>query len=508
MAYRVIIGCLFIVAVSSGATLQQAQTAFFGGEVGPLLVGRSDLSQYQTGLRTAENALVIDVGAIMRRPGSYYAATSPGLGRFEPFVYDENDAYVLQWSHKKLRFYRTNGLITSGGSAYEVNTPYDGNDVFGLQFYQSADVCYIVHTSYSPRKLTRSGHTSWSLVDCNTLILDGPFRTQNTTDDVVQFSSEYGTATMSTTSKLFHTTHVGALWKADQVMATQTLSKHLGHDVTSVSIIDNHLDLDSDPKWVLNDPVRVSSTEDLPEPLVANTTYYVRSFIGTELQLSTTPSGGPINITSFGSGNITVWGGTLNPITGGVCEYSTSLVAGRGAPYEIAFSSSGFKGTVSIQVSYDNGTTWTDSYIATNPTWLSLDINDSQISDYGQNVLVRGAMTAETSGYVLCTGTVNSYVHRGLAQITGYTDANHVTVNILDRIADANSDTKMWSEGAWSGYRGYPQAVTGHFGRLVFAKDLTIWWSAAEDFENFYPGTNDDEAFSYTLSQARQNSIR
>ena len=30
---------------------------------------------------------------------------------------------------------------------------------------QSADTMYIVHPSYAPRKLTRTGHTSWTLIE-------------------------------------------------------------------------------------------------------------------------------------------------------------------------------------------------------------------------------------------------------------------------------------------------------------------------------------------------------
>lgn len=47
----------------------------------------------------------------------------------------------------------------------EVATPYDeDDDLFKLEFTQNADTMYLVHPFYEPRKLTRSSHTSWSLV--------------------------------------------------------------------------------------------------------------------------------------------------------------------------------------------------------------------------------------------------------------------------------------------------------------------------------------------------------
>jgi hypothetical protein len=55
---------------------------------------------------------------------------------------------------------------TSGGvvdAIYEVDTPYLEADLKELKFAQKADLMYIVHPDYAPRKLTRSGEASWSL---------------------------------------------------------------------------------------------------------------------------------------------------------------------------------------------------------------------------------------------------------------------------------------------------------------------------------------------------------
>lgn len=56
---------------------------------------------------------------------------------------------------------------SSGGTCariVEVATPYDeADDLFKLEYTQSADTMYIVHPFYEPRKLTRASHTSWTL---------------------------------------------------------------------------------------------------------------------------------------------------------------------------------------------------------------------------------------------------------------------------------------------------------------------------------------------------------
>lgn len=58
------------------------------------------------------------------------------------------------------------GAYTSGGTVaeiYQLTTPYSHTDLVGLKFAQSGDVLTIVHPSYKPRELSRTGDTSWSL---------------------------------------------------------------------------------------------------------------------------------------------------------------------------------------------------------------------------------------------------------------------------------------------------------------------------------------------------------
>lgn len=55
---------------------------------------------------------------------------------------------------------------SSGGTAakvYQITTPYDVTDLPNLKYTQSADVMTLTHKDYAVRKLTRTGHTSWTL---------------------------------------------------------------------------------------------------------------------------------------------------------------------------------------------------------------------------------------------------------------------------------------------------------------------------------------------------------
>ena len=53
----------------------------------------------------------------------------------------------------------------AGSSPVEISTPYLTAQLFDIKFAQSADVMYITHPSYVIRKLTRTGHTSWSIAN-------------------------------------------------------------------------------------------------------------------------------------------------------------------------------------------------------------------------------------------------------------------------------------------------------------------------------------------------------
>ena len=105
---------------------------------------------------------------------------------------------------------------SSGGTAekvYEISTSYTSAQVFDLKFTQSADTMYIVHPSHEPTKLTRSGHTSWTLAEVDFQI--GPFLDTNTTTTTFTTSATtVGTGrTLTASGSTFASTDVGRLVK-------------------------------------------------------------------------------------------------------------------------------------------------------------------------------------------------------------------------------------------------------------------------------------------------------
>lgn len=109
---------------------------------------------------------------------------------------------------------------SSGGTAarvYEISTTYaqadlfDSDGVLRLRFNQSADVLYITHPDYAPRKLSRTGHTSWTLTELD--FLDGPYLPTNTdSSKTLQPSGTTGSITITASGHSpFVSTDVGRL---------------------------------------------------------------------------------------------------------------------------------------------------------------------------------------------------------------------------------------------------------------------------------------------------------
>ena len=155
-------------------------TNFTGGELSPRLDGRNDLQKYPTGCKTLENMIVFPHGSAARRSGTQFVAEvkdSSKETRLIPFEFSTTQTYMLEFGDQYIRFYKDNGQILSGGSPYEISSPYLEAELFDIKFAQSADTMYICHPNHAPKKLTRSGHTNWTLVD--DVIINGPFMDHN-----------------------------------------------------------------------------------------------------------------------------------------------------------------------------------------------------------------------------------------------------------------------------------------------------------------------------------------
>lgn len=148
-------------------TFNAAYVAFTAGELSDRVNARVDLARYPLGLKTCENMVIQPQGPATRRPGTVFVANTRenAKARLMPFRFGSAEAYVLELTDSKMRFYRNRGQILSGGTPYEIDMPWAEVDLFDLQVVQSADVMYVVNRSYKTQKLSRSGDTNWTVAN-------------------------------------------------------------------------------------------------------------------------------------------------------------------------------------------------------------------------------------------------------------------------------------------------------------------------------------------------------
>ena len=190
------------------AHVTPAQTNFTAGELSPRLLGREDISRYAAGVSELQNFLVMPHGGADRRPGSHYVAPVKNAAkrvRLVEFEFSVTQAYILEFGDLYIRFYKDNGQIESSpGVPYEIASEFPEADLMELQYAQTADVMYIAHKNHWPRKLTRTGHTAWTITEPT--FTDGPYLPDNATAITMQPSATTGAITITASSAYFVST--------------------------------------------------------------------------------------------------------------------------------------------------------------------------------------------------------------------------------------------------------------------------------------------------------------
>ncbi|UOF77459.1 phage stabilization protein [Caudoviricetes sp.] len=92
------------------------KTQFSAGEISPSLYARVDSAVYQSGAKKIRNAFVRPHGSIVNRSGTEFIGQArtdqdyPQV-RLIPFQFNENDSYVLVFSHKRMEVIRNSGYV-------------------------------------------------------------------------------------------------------------------------------------------------------------------------------------------------------------------------------------------------------------------------------------------------------------------------------------------------------------------------------------------------------------
>ncbi len=137
------------------ALLRSFYTNFTAGELSPLLSSRIDSNAYKNGTKKLRNFRVLSQGGIRRRGGLRYLQTLADLPyQTEPYVYDEDEAYIAIFSDQKVEFVDTSSPTAIASTV--TSCPWTTAMIGNLRVAQSGDTMIVVHPDLPMQKITRT----------------------------------------------------------------------------------------------------------------------------------------------------------------------------------------------------------------------------------------------------------------------------------------------------------------------------------------------------------------
>jgi len=538
------------------------QTNFTGGEWSDRLEGRVDLAKYQNAAYRMENFVIDPRGPAYYRPGFRYIAgtkTNAKASRLLPFEFSTTQAYILEFGDQYIRFYRNQGriqvayaawvtgtvyalgaLVTNAGSyyrcivahtaaaafatdlaavkwvvsagatdlAYEIPSPYLEADISEIKYCQSADVLYLFHPEYAPRKLSRTGHTSWTLSTIN-------FRSPATKEQGIK---------PATTLTLAAATGSGIVFTAGAaVFQSGDVNRLITSGVGRASII----------SFNSTTQVTCDIIDDFPTvgPIASQSWSLLGSPDGSVLPSIASPAGGICTLTSSSASEA-----FTNLLT--TDADNNWLLSGSGTTEYYIVNTATFYSATKPDKVYINGVESVEGALGTlgvsQWAWgdndalgydtIYIRLSDGSDPDSKSPVLtpdpdyIKSSIVTAT-GDLFRSSDVGKYVriYSGFIKITSYTSATEVSGEILKELSDAPDPitaTVNWTLEAevWNSTNGYPSCGTFFEERLCVAGSSaypeTIWGSVVGDYENFMPGVDASDSFEFTLAGRQVNVIQ
>lgn len=345
---------------------------------------------------------------------------------------------------------------------YEIATPYSSTELSELAYAQSADVMYITHPDYFPRKLSRTGHTSWVMSILTSI--DGPYSPRVGGDDniiITPAESLGNDIAITASSNIFVAAMVGAPFRIGYVNPNDAEDVHWGWG-TIDQVTDGQ-----------NARIDINVNAHFGFQLVENFSFL--SGIGFWEDHSTTPGA-----LIYDAGNQAA--ALLTPGGGSAIMRQSIFDVFPNVVYKVVISV--FQ--VDTEVVLDIGSTVGGS------DYLNETINSTGLKTF----------TFTPTG-----NEIHISVNDG-ASVGG--DVSKIKA--LSIVSD-NLTSNLWRQPAWTSDNGYPRAVTFFEQRLFFggtsSEPQTVWSSKTSDFENFGFTTpfQDTDSLLYTMDSRQVNAI-
>lgn len=457
------------------------QSNFSAGELSPRAMGRVDIARYPITAKRMKNVISRTLGGAEKRPGTeFIEATkdSTKKSRLIPYVLSRTASYMLEFGDLYMRVFLPDGTpVMDGAVPYEIATPYNTAAVALMDFAQSEDAMYLFHQDVFPSRIRTFANDYW---DCS----PAPF-TATPFDEVgdyfaVALTLSLNTVgigrTISAADAVFMSADVGrAIIQGSGVAVitgyvdSKTVTVEVKSVFESTSIPSGEWNLDSSPQ--------VSITPSIKEPVGASVTITASSTTTYTTEAAKTITGLSHLISS--RARVTIVGHGYS--TGQVVEIAGCVPSGYNGRFTVTVVDAD---TFTYPLSPSPGGAYTLGNAA-RVTSSTSALDGFRAGDVGKFIRMNG----------------------GLLKIIQFTDAQHVTAEILKELSAVTPAPAMaWTlEGPmWNSASGYPRTGTMFEQRLVAAGShkypQTVWGSRTGEELDFTKGTADDDAFIFTVA--------
>lgn len=137
------------------------QNSFTRGEVDETVISRTDIAAFQQSLKKARNVFVLNQGPVERRQGTLFRYDLGETTRIEPFIFNEDQEYIIAFQNTKCKIFSTNGTLLQSFTSCAWTT----SNLFELTYTQQADTMIITHNAFAPKIITRTGATTFTITD-------------------------------------------------------------------------------------------------------------------------------------------------------------------------------------------------------------------------------------------------------------------------------------------------------------------------------------------------------
>jgi len=449
--------------------VSQIQTNFTAGEISPRLYGRTDIDRYANAAKRLLNAYPVVHGGARRRAGTRYfkpAKIAAKRARLIPFVVSQDAAYMLEVGDTYLRVHGAGGADLG----IELATPYTEAMLGDIDYGQGADTMFLAHPSVAMQRLRRLSSVSFDLSAV-------PFTTQPFEEQghkpaaglTLSAASVGAGRTVTADAGVFLPTDVGRVLLSGKGQATITGFTSNVSVTADVVVAFAGVAL-ANGSWTLD-----ASPQALLKPSLAE------------------PAGSTVLL------HAARWR-----------ESSITLSAKTGAGITVTAAAAVFDaGDVGRSLYADNGVAVITAF--TDAQTLTADVT----TDFASTTYEKGGYGITADAF-RATEDLGAFVrvNNGLCRITGFNSAATAVATIvtkLDNIIAAPALAWSVESSVWSAANGYPRTVTLHEQRLVAAGSTrypqTLWGSRIGEYLDFTKGTNDDDAYSFTLASDEVNPI-